>query len=153
MPRRTAVIVLRDVGRSRAAGRGHGGLGAFVVGAVGLADGLIYDLRLKRTALAWTAFSVGVGLLPLYAWLGARGRIPTGLLGVIALAVVAGVALSLANAYADLETDRRSGEASVATLLGPARTLWVDACLLAVGQCYCYSNYFGDDRSDASARR
>ena len=41
------------------------GPGAVILGAVGLADGLLYDLRLKRTPLAWTAFAAGVGLLPL----------------------------------------------------------------------------------------
>ena len=110
------------------------GAGAAILAAVGLADGLLYDLRLKRTPLAWTAFAAGVGLLPLYAWYGARGSVPTALPGVVALAVVAGAALALANAYADLDSDRRSGVPSVATLLGSRMTLLVDGALLAVVQ-------------------
>jgi 4-hydroxybenzoate polyprenyltransferase len=47
---------------------------------------------------------------------------------------LAGLALALANAYADLEKDRRSGTASVATFLGAGRTLLADAGALAIVQ-------------------
>lgn len=110
------------------------GIWAAIVGVVGLADGLVYDLRLKRTPLAWIAFAAGVGLLPLYAWWGARGSVPAALIGVVALAVLAGATLALANAYADLEGDARSGIASVATLLGARWTLSLNAALLACVQ-------------------
>jgi 4-hydroxybenzoate polyprenyltransferase len=108
--------------------------GALLMGALGLADGLAYDVRLKRTPLAWMAFAAGVGLLPLYAWFGARGSVPPALVGVVALAVAAGAALALANAYVDLEADRRSGISSVATMFGPRKTLLTDAALLAAVQ-------------------
>jgi 4-hydroxybenzoate polyprenyltransferase len=102
------------------------------VAACGLGLGLAYDLRLKGTPVSWAAFALGVGLLPLYAWLGARGTAPSGLVGVVVMAVVAGAALALANAYADVEADRLSGTVSVATLIGPANALLIDACLIAI---------------------
>jgi 4-hydroxybenzoate polyprenyltransferase len=109
---------------------------AFGVGLCGLGLGLVYDLRLKGTPFSWAPFALGVGLLPLYAWLGARGSVPAGLAGVVALAVVAGSVLAIANAYSDLEADRLSGTESVATFLGPTATLMTDACLLATVQAF-----------------
>ena len=38
-----------------------------------LGVGLLYDLRLRGTALSWFPFAVGIPLLPVYAWLGATG--------------------------------------------------------------------------------
>jgi 4-hydroxybenzoate polyprenyltransferase len=105
------------------------GAEALVLGIIGLADGLLYDLRLKGTALSWAPFAAGVALLPLYGWLGATGAWPMALWGVVAMAVLAGLTLALANALADLEKDRRSGVRSVATALGRGRTLALDAAL------------------------
>ncbi len=105
---------------------------ALVIGVVGLADGLLYDLRLKGTALAWVPFAAGVGLLPVYAWWGATGILPVALPWVVALAIAAGVALALANAFSDLGSDRRSGVITVATVLGSGRTLALNAAFLAV---------------------
>lgn len=106
------------------------GVGAFAFAVVGLGDGLLYDLRLKRGPLAWVPFAAGVGLLPLYAWWGARGSLPPAILAVACIAVVAGAALALANAYADIEGDTRAGVRSVATLLGPSRTLTANGLLI-----------------------
>jgi 4-hydroxybenzoate polyprenyltransferase len=110
------------------------GVGAVVVGAVGLVDGLAYDLRLKGTPLAWMPFAAGVGILPVYAWLGARGSVPEAFFGVVAVAIMAGTVLALANAYGDLGKDRLSGTTTVATLLGSRRTLLADAVLLVAVQ-------------------
>jgi 4-hydroxybenzoate polyprenyltransferase len=132
--RRTAAIVCVIAAGLGLLAAASVGIWAALVGVVGLADGLLYDLRLKRTPLAWIAFAAGVGLLPLYAWWGARGSVPAALIGVVALAVLAGATLALANAYADLEGDARSGIASVATLLGARWTLSLNAALLAFVQ-------------------
>jgi 4-hydroxybenzoate polyprenyltransferase len=113
---------------------GSVGLGPLVIGLVGFADGLLYNLRLKGTPFAWLAFAAGVGLLPVYAWLGATGRLPQALLGVAAMAVVAGAALALANALADLEKDAEAGNPTVATMLGRDRTLASDVGLVAILQ-------------------
>jgi 4-hydroxybenzoate polyprenyltransferase len=110
------------------------GVGAFLVGALGLADGLLYDLRLKGTPLGWMPFAAGVGLLPLYSWWGAQGSLEAPLMAVATLAALAGATLALANAFADLGKDRAAGVASVAVLLGERRTLMANAVLLAVVQ-------------------
>ncbi len=104
---------------------------ALAVGAVGLADGMVYDLRLKGTPFGWAPFAIGVGLLPVYAWVGATGTLPAAVPWVVAMAVAAGGALALANALSDLERDRRSGVISIATVLGPGRTIALNAAILA----------------------
>jgi len=107
------------------------GVAALAVGAVGLADGLIYDLRLKGTALSWVPFALGVGLLPMYAWIGAAGALPPAFWGIVPLAFVAGATLALANSLADLERDLLAGASSVATALGRGRALVGSAVALA----------------------
>jgi 4-hydroxybenzoate polyprenyltransferase len=109
-------------------------VGALVVAAVGLTDGLLYDLRLKATPIAWLPFAAGVGLLPLYAWLGARNSVPPAFAGVVAMSVLAGTTLALANAYSDLDRDRRSGVTSIAVYLGSRRTVTFNAGLLLIVQ-------------------
>jgi 4-hydroxybenzoate polyprenyltransferase len=108
------------------------GIAAFVVGVAGLSDGLLYDFRVKGTPFGWVPFAAGVGLLPVYAWAGATGTLPAAVPLVVALAVAAGIVLALANALADLERDRRSGVISIATVLGPARTIALNAAVLVV---------------------
>jgi len=105
-----------------------------IVAGLGLADGLLYDLRLKATPLAWAPFAAGVGLLPLYAWVGVRGSVPPALLGIAAAAALAGAALALANSYADLDRDVVSSVKSVAVFLGAKWTLRVNAMLHAIVQ-------------------
>lgn len=107
-------------------------IAAFVVGVAGLSDGLLYDFRLKGTPFGWVSFAAGVGLLPVYAWAGATGTLPAAVPWVVALAVAAGSALALANALSDLERDRRSGVTSIATVLGPGRTIALNAAVLVV---------------------
>jgi 4-hydroxybenzoate polyprenyltransferase len=102
------------------------------VAAIGLADGLLYDIRLKGTVFSWAPFAAGVGLLPVYSWVGATGTLPTAGSLVVAVAVAAGCALALANAFADLDKDRVSGVASIATVLGAGRTLALNATLLVL---------------------
>jgi 4-hydroxybenzoate polyprenyltransferase len=110
------------------------GVLALVVGIIGLADGFLYDLRLKGTALSWVPFAAGVALLPVYGWVGATGSWPVALWGVVAMAALAGITLALANALADREGDGRSGVRSVATVLGRDRALALDAALVLAVQ-------------------
>lgn len=132
-PRDAAVvlIVVLTVGLVAAASVGPG---AFSIGLVGLGVGLLYDVRLKGTTLAWLAFAVGVGLLPVYAWWGATGRLPATFLAVFAVSVAAGASLAVANALADLERDRAAGTSTVATVLGRGRALAANAFLLLTFQ-------------------
>jgi len=99
-------------------------LGAAVdvrVGALAVVVLLIgygYDLVAKGTAWSWLPFAVGIPLLPVYGWLGAAGSLPPFFLALVPMAVLAGAALAIANARADLERDMAAGAASVATGLG-----------------------------------
>lgn len=110
------------------------GVIALIIGIVGLADGLLYDLRLKSTPFAWVAFAAGVGLLPVYAWWGATGCLPTAFMGIVPAAMLAGSALALANAVADLEKDALAGVTSIATLIGHRASLALDGLLVGLVQ-------------------
>jgi 4-hydroxybenzoate polyprenyltransferase len=124
-----AGLIAPDAARSVAvAGLGIGLLlaaslspGALALAAAGAATGLAYDLRLKGTALAWLPFAVGIPLLVLFAWWGARQELSPAILVAAGLAVPAGAALAIANALPDAERDARTGVRSMATSLGLSR--------------------------------
>ena len=107
------------------------GPGAVAVILACAACGYGYDLRLSRTAWSWLPLAVALPLVPVYAWLGAAGGIPVGLLIVVPAGTLAGAGLALANALADIDRDRAAGAASAAVRLGPARTWLLQAGLLA----------------------
>jgi 4-hydroxybenzoate polyprenyltransferase len=94
------------------------GLPALAVAAAGLATGLVYDLRLKRTRWSWLPYAVGIPLLPVFAWIGATGSLPASFVVLLPIALVAGGALAVANAVADVEGDLAAGVETVATSLG-----------------------------------
>lgn len=131
---RHAVVALFVVSFAGLCAAGSVGVAALAVGTLGLADGLVYDLRLKGTAISWVPFALGVGLLPVYAWLGAAGALPPAFWGIVPLAFVAGATLALANSLADLERDLLAGAASVATALGRGHALVVSALALGLLQ-------------------
>jgi len=117
-------LLWHGLGDARLCAAASVGVGALSFVVLGLADGLLYDLR-SRGAL-WR----GRRSLPESAYCPST---PGGELVVPcrrpfwplpALAVVAGVALALANAYGDIENDTRAGVRTVATVLGGSRTLW-----------------------------
>lgn len=88
-----------------------------------LAVGAAYDLRAKGTAWSWLPFAVGIPLLPVFGWYGGAGRLPDWFVVLVPLAALAGGALAISNARADLERDRDAGVTSVAVRLGH-RTAW-----------------------------
>jgi 4-hydroxybenzoate polyprenyltransferase len=124
-----AGLVRRPVAAAIAVGAGAvglvlaalAGLPPLVVACVGLATGLAYDLHLKRTRWSWLPFAVGIPLLPVFAWVGATGTLPVAFAVLVPIAMIAGAALAVANAVADVEADRSAGTTTVATSLGLAR--------------------------------
>jgi 4-hydroxybenzoate polyprenyltransferase len=98
-----------------------------------------YDLVAKGTAWSWLPFAVGIPILPVYGWLGGAGELPAFFTALVPMAVLAGAALAIANARADLERDRAAGTVSVATRLGLERSwrwqavLWVAAAAVGLG--------------------
>jgi 4-hydroxybenzoate polyprenyltransferase len=101
------------------------------IAALGLAIGYGYDRWAKGSAWSWLPFAVGIPLLPVFAWFGATGRLPGEFGVLLPAAVVAGAALAIANARADLERDAAAGQGSVAARLGSDRAWWLSAALLA----------------------
>jgi 4-hydroxybenzoate polyprenyltransferase len=108
------------------------GPGLVAVAGLVLAIGYGYDLVAKGTAWSWLPFAVGIPLLPVFGWYGARGSLP-GLFNILLpAAVLAGAALAIANARADIERDRAAGLESVAIRLGSRGAWGVGAVLLAI---------------------
>ena len=123
------------------------GLPPLVVAAVGLATGLAYDLRLKRTRWSWLPFAIGIPLLPVFAWVGATGSLPVAFAALVPIAMIAGAALAVANAVADVEDDVSAGTTTVATSLGLARARRIGAVLqgLAITTALASAALLGGD--------
>lgn len=102
------------------------------VAVAGAAAGYAYDLRLKTTAWAWLPFAIGLPLLPVYAWVGASGGIPTAFALLVPLAVLAGAAVALLNGIVDVDRDRSAGVSTPAVRLGRTRSRRLAAGLLSV---------------------
>ena len=105
-------------------------IGALAV--VVLLIGYGYDLAAKGTAWSWLPFAVGIPLLPVYGWLGAAGALPSFFIALVPMAVLAGAALAIANARADLERDVATITVSIATLLGVEGSWRLHAALWSV---------------------
>lgn len=102
-------------------GIGLGTLADVRVGVLAVVVVLIgygYDLAAKGTAWSWLPFALGIPLLPVYGWLGATGDLPSFFIALVPMTMLAGAALAIANARADLERDVAAGTVSVATWLG-----------------------------------
>lgn len=112
------------------------GVAAWALAMLGLACGLAYDLRLKRTAWSVVCYLVALPLLPLWVWT-ALGRLHAGLLWEYPLGVLIGLALYLGNTAPDIESDRQAGVRGLAHRLGVGRSLlfaWSSlAAALALG--------------------
>src|SRR6185437_14558286 len=80
----------------------------------------------------WLPFAIGIPLLPVFGWLGATGGLPSSFTILLPVAIIAGAALAVANARADVERDAAAGVESVATRLGSERAWAVNAALLGV---------------------
>jgi 4-hydroxybenzoate polyprenyltransferase len=129
-----AVAVLAGLGLAATTRVGVVGLAALV-----LAVGVAYDLRAKGTAWSWLPFAVGIPLLPVFGWYGAAGSLPAFFGALLPMAILAGAALAIANASADIELDLAAGRRSAATRLGPTAAwqlqamLWVVVWAVATG--------------------
>lgn len=98
------------------------GPSAWMLSTAGMAVGLVYDLRLKRSAWSWLSYAVALPLLPLWVWT-AVGRFTPALLWVIPIGLVLGGSLQLVNALPDLEGDSAHGVQGAAQRLGRRGTL------------------------------
>ena len=108
---------------------GFAGLATGLVACAGYGIGLAYDLRLKASPWSWLPYAAGIPLLPVFAWEGATGSLPTPILGLAGLGVLAGTGLAIANSLADAERDAASLTATIATALGHGRAIRLGALL------------------------
>ena len=108
------------------------GAGVLGLAALGAGVGIVYDLWLKGTPVSWLGFTLGIPVLPLFAWLGASGTIPGAILVAAAVALPAGAALALANELPDMERDAAAGLSSASRSLGRRRAWAVGAVLQGV---------------------
>jgi 4-hydroxybenzoate polyprenyltransferase len=94
-----------------------------ILGAVGLACGLAYDIVLGQRGLGWICYMVAFPTLLAWTWLAAAGELPPGWPLLLPLAALAGPAIHLANSLVDVEMDASVGATSLATRLGRRRAL------------------------------
>jgi 4-hydroxybenzoate polyprenyltransferase len=129
-----AGVVLSALGATPGAGVAMVGLAGLV-----LAIGFAYDLWAKGTPWSWLPFALGIPLLPVFGWYGASGSLPSWFAALVPTAAIAGSALAIANARADLERDADAGARSVAVTLGAEGSwrlhavLWVVVVAIAMG--------------------
>jgi 4-hydroxybenzoate polyprenyltransferase len=125
------LVSLRTAGAVAIGGAGLGvllsapsGTSATIAALGCLLLGFAYDLRLSRTPLSWLPLALALPLLPIYAWIGAAGEIPQGLIALVPVGVLAGGGLALANGLVDIERDRSAGRRAIAVALG-RRSAWL----------------------------
>jgi 4-hydroxybenzoate polyprenyltransferase len=102
------------------------------VGVVCLLLGYLYDLRLSRTALSWLPLALALPLLPVFAWVGATGEVPSGLLTLVPIAMVAGAALLVGNGVVDAERDALAGKTTLAVRIGRRRAWLAHATAFSI---------------------
>jgi len=116
------------------------GLPLVGLAVVVLGIGAAYDVVAKGTPWSWLPFAIGIPILPVYGWFGVAGTLPGFFAALTPMAVLAGAALAIANARADVDGDRAAGTRSVATVLGGQRSVWAGAVLMlsatAIGYAY-----------------
>jgi len=126
VPRRVAVglaALLAGTGLAVTAGMP---VGAWLLGAAGLACGLVYDVSLKRTALSWLPLAVALPLVP--AWVFVAADAWDALLWwAFPLGITLGLALHLANQAPDARDGKEPDVRGIAHRLGGRR-----AALLAI---------------------
>jgi len=132
VPPRVARAVAATSGSAGLALAALAGPAAALIALAGYAIGLAYDLRFKASPWSWLPYATGVPLLPVFAWVGATGNLPTPILALAGLGVLAGTALAIANSLADAERDAASLTATIATALGRRRAMRMGALLGAV---------------------
>lgn len=116
-----------------------------VVAGLGLSIGYAYDRFAKGTAWSWLPFTLGIPLLPVYGWIGTGAALPPPFAVLVPCAVLAGAALAIANASADVERDTASGADSVAVRLGLARAWLLHVALIGVAIAIVFWALLGAD--------
>jgi geranylgeranylglycerol-phosphate geranylgeranyltransferase len=106
------------------------GADVLLVGLLGSAAGVSYDLAVKRTPFAVVAWWAGFTTVPLLAMV-MTGRLRGGV-EAIPLAGLLAVALLVANGVVDIDGDRLAGERTLPVVIGVRSSRWlISAAMLA----------------------
>ncbi len=117
MSHRSATILAFALGIAGLAFTAPVGPRAWLVGVAGLACGLSYDLRVKRSPLSWLPWSLAFPLIPTWVWVATSEWSPF-LLWVWPLGALFGLSLHLANQAPDAAGDAAQGIDSLVQRLG-----------------------------------
>lgn len=135
-------VRLRTAGWVVGLGAGIGVIGSLalgpatlLVGLLGYALGVAYDLRLKGTAWGWLCLALALPLVPVYAWLAVDAGLPPTVGMLFLIGGLAGVELAVANGLVDAPADGRIGRRGIAIRLGPhgARVVMAAAAAGVIG--------------------
>lgn len=127
---RTAVVAAWIFGLLGLALAGLSGVFTLAIALAGLACGLVYNARLSRSAMSWLPLTLALPLVPIFAWYGAVGSLPGGIVLIVPIAMVAGAGLAIGNGLVDLDLDGERGRRTTAVVLGRARAWAVHAAAL-----------------------
>jgi len=97
------------------------GLASLALLMLGLACGLAYDARLKRSPLSAVPFMVAIPTLPIWVWV-TLGEWELALWWLLPLGGLLGLSLHLANTLPDIDQDAAHGVRGLAHRLGEARS-------------------------------
>jgi 4-hydroxybenzoate polyprenyltransferase len=115
-PRTAAVLALALVVAAASAAATLGAA-SFALAMLGLACGLAYDVRLKRSLFSALPFMVAIPTLPLWVWLTLGAWQPV-CWWLLPLGALLGLALHLANTLPDIESDAAYGVTGLAHRIG-----------------------------------
>ena len=115
---RTAAVAAWSFGLLGLALAGASGALTFAIALAGLACGLVYNAALSRSALSWLPLALALPLVPIFAWYGAAGSLPGGLVLIVPIAMVAGAGLAIGNGLVDHGIDGARGRRTTAVVLG-----------------------------------
>jgi len=107
------------------------GFEVLVLGLLGYACGVAYDVAMRRWGLGWLCYAAAFPLLLTWTWVAAAASLPPGWPFLLPVAALAGPALHLANSLVDAGSDERTGRPSLAVQLGPRRARRTLAVLMA----------------------
>jgi 4-hydroxybenzoate polyprenyltransferase len=98
------------------------GVAGFLLALLGLACGLAYDARLKRTAFSAVPYMIAIPTLPLWVW-ATLGEWQAALWWLLPVGALIGLALHLQNTIADIDDDVAHGVRGLAHRLGAVRSM------------------------------
>lgn len=102
---------------------------SLLIATLGILLGVAYNLGVKRSAISWLPFALGVALIPPFAWAAAEAPLPAAIKVLSIAAITGGAALAMQNGLADRVIDTAVGLRGAVVRLGDRRA-WVAAALL-----------------------